>query len=742
MPPIRLDLVRQLADGKTEKKYSAYDGDITQHTLANLRTHLSKDASILDGKDRFKDPGEDKDLDLSAESLFTLDEIINGGGNETGAKIRQPITIFTAAYIAEKNAPAPPPVVQPAPDPIIPLNVIRKPSGIGGKDKIIKILKSELYAMKLETLAEKLVSRGFILEGDLFVEQGTVIDKDRAVGRQVSEILETLDDKYSIELLSKTEAAKSIENDKWRDYVPAIKAADFKVDLTAPTLTDYTFAKDQTIEEKDGFGSIAIKLPASAKARQLSDMTEAERERLLINCRLYPRKGDDATCAALAMRDDIEFCGSNVITCKTIRLESSQLSRQDTVNFSYSEEISKWQTYMVEASKLGVSVPLTFGLNAGGGHSTTKQVFAKGVTAHLSKVLSLPKAEVILEGVELAKIFVDAVSAAVAQKSGLQLMKVLGKYGHFVATHFVLGGKIVCTSSKTLTDQNERDELGWSFNASASGAFEAQGVPVELGAGGGVTKGEKSDITKIDQRYELVVKTTGGFGEGSSSETAKLGGDWLHTISTQPLTWRVIGFKDEEIRPTLDYLTDETLKANAKTLLREYFVSQLVLRKSEAVGGSGGDVWSEQSLAKFNNRIAGYNALFGNNIDSIRFTYEDRGNGKQTTGEWHGWSKETEHPYTFGNNDEVVGIEVGWETSVDHIFIYTQSGANTSDAKGKKGGAVYSHLFKEPRIRGFHGRAGKFLDALGVYYYDLSNDLGGIHKSALLSLERYLFSPR
>jgi Jacalin-like lectin domain/MAC/Perforin domain len=734
MTPTRLDFIRNLPGDKTERKYAVYPESIETSTLADLRKSLGTSPAVLVSGDRFKDPAGDSALDLDAEELFTIKEVIFA---DAEPKVKKPITIYTAAYIAAKSVPSRPSV--PTPDPTISLNVLRKPQGIGGKDKILKISKTQLLAMNLKDLAATLLAKGYILGGDLFVDQGVPIDEDRAAEMTGADILVEDDVTFSIELLSKSEAAKSTENDKWKDYVPNVKASDFKVNLQEPKLADYTFAKDQTIDQKDGFGSIAIKTPV-ANARQLSDLTEQEQEKLLINCRLYPRKGDLATCAALSMSDDIDFCGSNILTCKSIRLESSQLSRQDTVNFSYSEELSKWQTYMVEASKLGVSVPHTFGLNVEGGHSSTKQIFARGVTAHLSKVLSLPKAEVILEGVDVSDVFVNAVADAVKQKSGLQLMRVLQKYGHFVATHFVIGGKVVCTSSKTLSDRNERNELGWSFNAAATAAFAAQGVPVELGAGGGAKSGELSDTTQIKQQYKLVVKTTGGFGEGSASHTEKLGGDWLHTVSTEPLTWRVIGFKDDEIRPTIDYIKDEQLKENAKALLREYFTSQLVLKESEVVGGKGGKTWNEKSLAKFNGRIAGYNAMFDQNIDSIRFTYEDKATKQLTQGEWRGESREKDHAYEFGKDDEVVGVEVGWDVTVDHILIYTQSGSNISDSKGKRGGAVYSHVFDQPRIRGFHGRAGHFLDALGVYYYDLSNELKGIHKSALLSLERYLFS--
>jgi hypothetical protein len=41
--------------------------------------------------------------------------------------------------------------------------------------------------------------------------------------------------------------------------------------------------------------------------------------------------------------------------------------------------------------------------------------------------------------------------------------------------------------------------------------------------------------------------------------------------------------------------------------------------------------------------------------------------------------------------------------------------------------------------RHIHGRAHHFLDALGVYYYDLPRSLPERHRQVLLTLERYLY---
>lgn len=744
-----------LADKTTNKRYVMYDGPLEKDTLADLRAKTS----VLAAADRFSNPDRDGMLELTEESVFTIEELFKpvvetpdaadiSEEDDTEAEAKKPpakgpepkkplsskpnvIVVWTAEYISKRTAPALPDRAT------IQLKITRKPEGIGGKDKVHRILKSQLFSMKLDALRKILLDKGYIMPEDSFVDQGVPKPKDQEASIDVQDILIGKNNDLSIEVYSKAEATKSTTNDIWKQYVPDIKASNFKVDLQKPNLADYTFSADQTVKQQ-GFGSIDVPIKKN-EAQVFSELAPATQQAILNKCRLYPRPGDLATCAALRVDNDIEFCAANIITAKAITLVESNTSREDRVSFSYSEELSKWQTYLVESSKLGASVPLTFDSSGEGGHTQTDQKFTKGSTIYLSKVLALPKAEVILEDVGVSKVFVDAVERAVSSDSGHELMRVLHKYGHFVATHFVIGGKVVATSKTVLSEECTRREVAWSFNAQTAAAFTAQGVPVELGGGGGAKGGESSENVTIKQHYDLMVRTIGGFGEGSSSQLDKLGGNWLTTIATQPTTWRVIGYKDDEIKPTLEYLAPD-LRNKAKALLRKYFESQLVLRKAEARGGSGGKDWDEMSYAKIQNKISKCTMMYDQNIDSIRFTYMDRSTKKEMTANWHGDSREKEHPFAVAEGDEIVGIEVGWDKTVDHVLIFTRSGDNRGNVVGRSKGAKFKYTFSEPRIRGFHGRAGHFLDALGVYYYDLSLDLNGIHRSALLSLERYMYS--
>jgi hypothetical protein len=749
------------ADGKVSKRYLLYAGDTTTSSLVDLRGTATK---LVEADDRFLNAGDI--IEVDDEEALTISDL------------GTPIVVWKGGYIDVSNTPppAPVPVADPAAADPVKLKITRKPQSLGGRDKDWSTTRGALDTMKLAELRGILVQKGWMLAEDLFLEQGAPKDTKEEESTLVSEITEGEKDPKTITLCSKSEAGIIREDDTSGDYKPKIDASAYQVNLNKPVLGDYVFAPDMTEGHGTGFGSIPLPLP-KGDAVTLSDLTASQQQTLLENCRLYPRKGDTATCAALRVNEQIEFSGHNTIVCKKVILQSVEVMREDVISVSYSEEIRKWQSYMVQATKLGANVPLTAEAQAEGGSTQIDEEFSKDVRIHLSKVLSLPKAEVVLEEVSLSGTFVKALRKAVTAGSGSAVMDVLQQYGHFVATQFVLGAKLECTSSKVLTETCKRSELAWSFNVAASGAFTAQGVPVEVGAGAAADSSQKDELKKVKQTYELSVRTVGGYGEGSSSvmgsgntppapapaaaastgaaatppktpvkdavgnttsvQGNKLADNWLITVATQPQTWRIIGLKGD-IKPILDYLEDDGLKQSAKALLRKYFETNLVLKKSPLYGGSGGRDWDEKNLVKFDSKVSGYSIMSNQNIDSVRFDYR-AADGTARQGAWHGDSRETEYPHAFGPTDEIVAIEVGWNKSIDHIEFHTRSGDNLGSVYGRGLGATHKHLFQELRIRGFYGRADHFLDAIGVYYYDLSNALPVTHRTGLLALERYLF---
>src|SRR5579875_83255 len=349
--PERIMVQRRLKDGGFESKYIMYNQPLTE-TLDKLRIGHE---DIIAEKDQFLNPDDPQEaLAKSAESYFTIDEALAidsatatesaaAGGAEAAPARRQTkkIVVWTGEYIASKNTP-----VEPAVE-IVSLKIVRKPEGLGGTDKTYKVKRPDLDNMMLPALRTALVERGYILAEDKFRDSGVVISDEREKSTKVNDLIDPA--APSIDLVSEKEAERAGKLDKWKDYVPEIKASDFKVDLTKPTLQDYKFTEDKTTTEGQGFGSVVVPIK-SKQARAFSELSQDEQKKILKNCRLYPREGDSATCAALRMDNDIDFSGENIVLCDSIQMLSSNTSREDLIDFSYSEEISKWQTSLVEAS--------------------------------------------------------------------------------------------------------------------------------------------------------------------------------------------------------------------------------------------------------------------------------------------------------------------------------------------------------------------------------------------------------
>ena len=653
--------------------------------------------------------------------------------------------IWTKAYqdhLEKKNQT----VTGPAESDAVKITVTRKPKNLGDKEKLYPTKWGDYNAMKVSQLREGLQNRKWIYDTDLFVDQGVAIEKDKEDTVDVKDIVSEDGDgasrKIVVEVHSKDHAKTTQASDKWNEYKPKVDASSYKVNLTKPTLSDFTPTGDLTSELGDGLGSVVIR--TDGKPVSLSELTEAQQNQMLRNCRLYPRETDLATCAALMVNDRIEFSPRNGIVCKKINIETSPYMRRDAITVSYSETLGKWQSYLVEASKLGVCVPLTFEAQGGGGHSEVDERFESGVEVHVNKTLSLPKANITLENPTLSDELVKAIKMAVDAGSAKRLFDVFANYGYFVATSFVVGGKIHWSSSKVLTETVTRSELKVNFDASASAAVTAEGVPIEAGAGVGLEIGTSDYRKKIKQDFSVDVLTIGGFGEASSSKAKEIGQNWLITVATQPQTWSVIGV-DGAIKPLLEYLPETGeyagLKEKAKTLLRRYLESNLVLKKSgEMAGGGGGNPWSDEKLVRFGRRISKAVIMAAQNIDSIQFFYKDRGDGTEHAGGVHGDSVERATELRIDDANEITGVEIGWDKTIDHVVFHTKSGNNMNEVYGAKKGAKHTKVFREPRIRGFYGRAGHFLDAIGVLYYDLNESLPKNETSVLLALERYLYA--
>jgi hypothetical protein len=242
----------------------------------------------------------------------------------------------------------------------------------------------------------------------------------------------------------------------------------------------------------------------------------------------------------------------------------------------------------------------------------------------------IAKVEIILEGVSLSDMFVQNVQRLVEARKATELLDLLAISGLFVATGFLVGGKVVARSSKVLKKTSTHSELDISFRNTTSGVFNVEES---------LTAGHANERTISIGTERVSIKTVGGYGEHNSSEPGKKsGGDWLLSVATEPAWWRVIGYRDE-IKTILEYHPAD-LRKSTKALLRQSFESQLMLKQSVIKGGAGGAAWTDKQIISLHTRLAGFDTQMDQNIDRVRFIYEDVYTRRKRTGSWHGKSEE------------------------------------------------------------------------------------------------------
>lgn len=692
-----------LGDGN-DKTHRVNRVDLGTLTVAQLRTALEKKGYIL-AADTFTDQGIA--VTAAAESTTLVTDIVAG---ENHVNVRNQAEVDAGTQGAAVS-----------------LIIKREPKGLGdGKDKTHKVTQGELDAMTLAGLRTALVGAGYMEADDKFTDQGVEVDPATEAARKVTSIL-TAD--KALGLRSKAEVDKAA----WEKDAPKIDLSKYTPDLKPPAAPSHTPATDQTGQAPPGFGSIV----APDTARTFSELDEPTLRAILTDSRLYPTSTQSPACAALVVKNDVDFAAENIVQCKTIETLGSRFSRVDTIHFTYSEEMMKWNKQMVTDTSAGSTIPQIFGLQGSYRHETSRLKFRQHATACLTATIALPKLRVSLTGVSLTKTFVQAVKDAVASGHAPKLLDTLARSGQFIATDFYVGGKIICSTRKELSENYTAETLGREFKLAAQGSFEASGLPVTLAGGGGWKDITSEERRRLEQSFDLSVTTIGGFGESSGSEPTKLGANWMDTVLKFPRTWRVMGIDSAE--PTLTYL-EKGLEDDAKGMLRDYFQSKLILKHAGPAGKTIGKRWDDDLGGV--KRVAGANIRQAKLVDGVQFVYDLSGGG-QRTAPWRGKSVESEVQMRLAPGDEIVAVEVGWDDTIDHLIFWTRQGRRYPPGDGTRYGwtnAVQRMVFDQPRIQGFWGHEDHFVESVGVQYLDLDESLPPAQRSALLSLERYLYS--
>ena len=574
-----------------------------------------------------------------------------------------------------------------------------------GRPNVLKwTTQRELEAMTLADLRRRLVEWDPSLDEDRFQESGIPVDRGAETKIDAFDIVDCEARPKTLRMATAQagdNAPTLSEEERWREALPALE-------LTGSG------------EPRTGGGESAL---------TMESLTASEQEGVLRNCGLYPAPLRPETSAALRFGDqEIEFGKTRYVRCGKVRVLPAGRSRDERVVVSNSEEEHLLRSRLVDVENLDFTFPLFLRLRAKRTTVNGAETLTKAGHIRVARLLALPKAEVVLDNVSLADDYLGRIRGLVDAGNPEGLVDALYWDGLYVATHFVIGAMIVGQSSTSVQSVKQLDDLEASFRHSIDGLFDLEHA-VQFGS---------HAVTGSDGKvYAVEMRAVGGIGEAIDSPPGgQAGAAWLTSVMTKPLTWRVIGYKAHGIKPILEYFPPD-LRSRSKALLRTYFERQLEKRQSRVAGGGGGDAWDDGEHVSFGGRVAACHVMLDQNIDSIQFEYETATG--RATGPWHGNSRERKASFSLGATDEIVAVEVGWDQTIDHILFHTKSGDNNGMFLGRGRGARHIHVFQEPRIRGFHGRAGHFLDAIGVHYYDLRADLQKHRQSVLLSLEQYIY---
>lgn len=125
---------------------------------------------------------------------------------------------------------------------------------------------------------------------------------------------------------------------------------------------------------------------------------------------------------------------------------------------------------------------------------------------------------------------------------------------------------------------------------------------------------------------------------------------------------------------------------------------------TRAYGGSGGATFLDQPPG----RIAGVRIRAGRYVDSVQFAY--RKDNKTTWGPQHGGNGGKLYEIKFESGERITEIGGRYGKYLDSVYIKTNR--KTYPTRGGDGG---SRSFKiQGRIKGFWGRSGSLVDALGA----------------------------
>ena len=491
---------------------------------------------------------------------------------------------------------------------------------------------------------------------------------------------------------------------------------------------------------------------------RVTELNAAGKQKLMLNNRV--QVGDDgkivASAFVLGSNGELNWATTSGLTCKRVHLAPPGDFRKDHATSSYSEYEREWSKQAVGAGHFKVDIPLIFSINTSFTKVNDQAGFSKGKASYFQATNNLSMANLQLQEVGITDEFraeiVKALVGGPSPTSGERLLKVFRRFGEFVASDQILGGRV---SLSTTIQENQASAVERSFlefQSAASARFDAEGVPIEAGAGGGTSNRASSSTHEGLQQRSLQMEVVGGIGRHGSSKVHTLGQDWMSTVDRFE-NWSVIGFEAKTVHPILDFVGD--LKSGCEEALRQYFLDRLIVKDTSAKGNVSTTKWFDEiPTSNLNERRRAYNRRihevyfqYEGCMDRLRTVWRDPAGGiiKQMKPTWHGGDHELpENIFTnklrLDVDDEIVSAEIWSDNSVDAVRFKTKKNRSLPSS-GKYGSSNSDRrpveTISAPRVRGFWGTESKYVDSFGFRYLSL-----GAHAESrdyLLILEPTLF---
>jgi hypothetical protein len=227
--------------------------------------------------------------------------------------------------------------------------------------------------------------------------------------------------------------------------------------------------------------------------------------------------------------------------------------------------LSEWekQTYKMLAkdvkASIGIPIPqlsATLGVSARYQETSESVTQVKETRLFMVSQRVIKKVKVVLkeDNIEITEEFKQRIEGA---NELIELRQVFEKYGYFVPTTYLIGGKIVAEKTETFSGTLDRKALASKFQAGVSLDLDKAGF--KASASGGYSREEQDQSSEISSITASQISMTL---KGGDEALRNDGTQWISSLTLD--RWQVIGYED--LVPVINFL-DAALKKKCEKIL-------------------------------------------------------------------------------------------------------------------------------------------------------------------------------